>query len=112
MNRLFDKKSKESLKSSQRHTSLGIPTSTAAGPLGFRADLDIGPKGEQSRSYHDLEADGPDPTVEDEKDTRTSRIVFQENKSEGQGLAATEFSTPGAVVGSTEDGNDPASECS
>jgi len=46
MNHKFDKKSKKSFKSSQRHISLGIPTNIAAGPLGFRAELDIGPKGE------------------------------------------------------------------
>ena len=57
MNRLFDKKSKKSLKSSQRHVSLGILTNIAVGPLGFQAELDIDPKGEQNHSYHDLEAD-------------------------------------------------------
>ena len=57
MNRLFDRRPKKSLKSSQRHVSLGIPTNIAAGPLGFQAELDIDPKGEQNHSYHDLEAD-------------------------------------------------------
>ena len=33
---------------------MGIPTNIAVGPLGFRADLDIGPKGERNRSYRDL----------------------------------------------------------
>jgi len=55
MNHKFDKKSKKSFKSSQRHISLGIPTNIAAGPLGFRAELDIGPKGESSH-YHTAEA--------------------------------------------------------
>jgi len=50
MDRLFNKKSKKSLKSSPRHISLGIPTNTAIGPLGFRVELDIGPKGERGPS--------------------------------------------------------------
>ena len=63
MNHLFDKKSKKSLKSSQRHISLGIPTNVAVGPLGFRAELDVGPKGEQRHSrYQDLEVARPDLT--------------------------------------------------
>ena len=48
MNYLLNKKSKKSLKYSQRDIFLGIPTNIAAGPLGFRAELDIGPNGEQS----------------------------------------------------------------
>ena len=112
MNRLFDKKSKDSRKPSQRLLSLGIPTNVAIGPLGFRAELDIGPKGEPSRPYRDLEADGPDPTVvPDEKDTIASRIVFQESKNEDQGLPATEISMSVAVVGGTEHENDAAGEC-
>jgi len=46
MDRFFDKKSKKLLKSARGHISLGIPTNVIAGPLGFRAELDIGPKGE------------------------------------------------------------------
>ena len=111
MNRLFDKRSKDSRKSSQRLVSLGIPTNVAIGPLGFRAELDIDPKGERC-PYRDLEVDGPDPTtVLDEKDTRASRIVFQENKSEDRGLPATEVPTLVAVAGGTEHGNDVAGEC-
>jgi len=49
MNYTFNKKSKKLLKSSRRHISLGIPTNIAIGPLGFRAELDIGSKGESSR---------------------------------------------------------------
>ena len=51
MNNLFNKKSKKSLKYSQRDIFLGIPTNIAAGPLGFRAELDVSPKGEKSRSF-------------------------------------------------------------
>jgi hypothetical protein len=45
MDRLFDKKIKKLSKPSQRHIALGIPTNIAVGPLGFRAELDIGPQG-------------------------------------------------------------------
>ena len=47
MDRLFEKKSKKLPQSALRHISLGIPTNVVAGPLGFRAELDIGPKGER-----------------------------------------------------------------
>jgi len=47
MARPFGKRSKKSLKPSP-HIFLGIPTNIAAGPLGFRAELDVGPKGENS----------------------------------------------------------------
>jgi len=43
----FSKKSKKSPKPSLKHIALGIPTNTIVGPLGFRTDLDIGPKGEK-----------------------------------------------------------------
>ena len=113
MDRLFNKKSKKLLKPSQRHASLGIPTNIAAGPLGFRAELDIDPKGEQVRSYHGL-ADRPDSAVmmPDENDTRASRIVLcHDNKSEDHGPPSTpELSTTGTVVGGDEYRNDPTSE--
>lgn len=57
MNNLFDKKAKKSSKYSQRALFLGIPTNIAAGPLGFRAELDAGPKGEQNRPHQDFEVD-------------------------------------------------------
>ena len=46
----------------------------------------------------------------DDKDPRTSRIVFQDNKSEDQGLPAPGTSIPGIVDG-TGHRNDPTSEC-
>lgn len=108
MDRLFDKKSKKLPKSALRHTSLGIPTNVITGPLGFRAELDIGPKSEWYRSYRDLEADGPDLTmVSDEKNARASRIVFHGGKSDHQ-----ENLTPGTVVSGDGHGNGPTSECS
>lgn len=110
MDRLFDKKSKKSRKTAKRHISLGIPTNIAAGPLGFRAELDIEPKGE-SRSYRDLE-NQPDSTVTpDKNDTRASRIVFQDKKREDQGHSAPGTSAAGAVVCGGEHGDDPTSEC-
>jgi len=51
---MFHRKTKKSHRSSQRHLSLGVPANVAVGPLGFRADLDIGPKGEQNRAYRDF----------------------------------------------------------
>lgn len=59
MSNTLDKKPKKSLKPSQRHISLGIPTNIAVGPLGFQAELDIGPEGEQSHSHDDPEPDYP-----------------------------------------------------
>ena len=111
MNHLFDKKSKKSLKYSQRDIFLGIPTSIAAGPLGFRAELDIGPNGEQNRSYQDLEVDWTDSIVAlDENSSKGSRIVFQGKTSEDQEFSAQETSTPDAVVGDTDHGHGTSSE--
>ena len=110
MNHLLDKKPKKSLKSSQRDVSLGIPTNIAVGPLGFRAELDIDPKGEQNHSYYDLEADGPALTATlDDKDPRASRIVFHD-KNEDQGSAVTDVLATGSVVNSNEQGGDPTGE--
>ena len=111
MDRLFDKKSKKSSKLSRNHIFLGIPTNIAAGPLGFRAELGADPKGEQRRSCHDFEADGPDLTVAlDEKTLGSSRIVFHDNKSRDQVLPAPETSTPADETDGTEDENDPIGE--
>jgi len=43
----FNKKPGESPKPSPKHISLGILTNTIVSPVGFRTDLDIGPKGER-----------------------------------------------------------------
>ena len=111
MNCLFDKKSKKSLKSSQRHVSLGIPTNIAVGPLGFRAELDVDSEGQQSRSCHDLEVDGPDLiAILDENDAKASRIVFHDKKGGDQGSAITDVLAAGSVVKSNEQGGDPTSK--
>ena len=111
MDRPSGKRSKKSLKPFQ-HIFLGIPTNVAAGPLGFRAELDIGPKGEKSRPHHDSETDRPDPTgTPDEKDTRASRIVFCDKEREDQGAPVEETSTCNMVIGDDEQGNGLPSEC-
>jgi len=108
---MFDKKSKKSPKKPpQQHISLGIiPSNIAVGPFGFRAEQAVDTESEQSRSHRDLGADGPDSTVMLDKDTRALRIVSQESKNKDQRLV-TEVSTPDAVVGGTEQGDDPTSE--
>ena len=49
MKRLLGKKAN---KPPQQNLVLGIPINTVVGPLGFRAELDIDPKGD---SHQDLE---------------------------------------------------------
>ena len=101
------KEPKKSPKPPQRHISLGIiPSNIAVGPFGFRAELAAAAKSE----YSFRSVDSPDSTMLLDKDTRALRIVSQENESEDQGPAVTEVSTPGPVVGGTEQGNDPTSE--
>ena len=45
------KKSKKSLRPPANHFLFGIPANIAAGPLGFRAELDVDPKGERTCSH-------------------------------------------------------------
>jgi len=113
MHRLFNKKSKKSLKPSRGHISLGIPANTAVGPLGFRTELDFGPKGERGLSYRDLEADRSDSSTvtPDEGDSRTSWIVLHDKKSENRGLNPAETSATGAVVGGDDHGIGHTGEC-
>ena len=112
MDRLLGKKSKKSPKYSQRDIFPGVLTNTAVGPLGFRTQLDIAPKGEQNRSYQDLDADWTDSTVAlDEESSGSSRIVFQGKTEKGQKPPAPKTSTSGAVdVGDTGHGHSPSSE--
>ena len=111
---MFGKKFKKLPKPFRKHIVLGIPTNIAAGPLGFRAELDTDPIGNQNHSDHDLAADAPDSSIAmlGENSPGPSRIVFH-NKSEDQGLHAPETSTPSdAIDHSTEHSNVPASEYS
>lgn len=111
MDRLFGKRFKKSPKPPQ-HVFSGTPTNIAAGPLGFRAELDIEPEGEKSRPHHDLGTDRPDPTgTLDEKDLKASRIVFCEKERGDQGAPVQGASTSGAVIGGHEQGNGLPSEC-
>jgi len=108
-----DKESKKSPKPPHRHISLGmVPSGIAVGPLGFRVEPAATAKSEQDRSRRGFAVDDPDSTMAlGKKDTRVLRIVSREKKGEYQGLVVAEVSTPDAVVGGTEQGNDPASEC-
>ncbi|KAF9644524.1 hypothetical protein BDM02DRAFT_936188 [Thelephora ganbajun] len=90
MNHLFDKKPKKSPKPSQKRNFLGIPTNVGADPLGFQAELDIGP--------------------DDERRNKRSRIAFQDNSGEDKKLSAPEVSTSGVAVGGTEHRNYPTRE--
>ena len=112
MDRLLGKKSKKPQKYSQRDIFPGILTNTAVGPLGFRTQLDIAPKGEQNRSHQNLDIDWTDPTVApDEESGGVSRIVFQ-GKTDGiQEPPAPETPIPGAVdIDDTDHGHDQSSE--
>ena len=51
MKRLFGKKDKKSLKPPQQNIAFVIPANIAAGPLGFRAELDINSTGD---SHQDM----------------------------------------------------------
>ena len=111
---MVGKESKKLPNPFRKHIVLGIPTNIAAGPLGFRAELDTDPIGNRNRSDHDSAADLSDSSIAmlDENNPGPSRIIFH-NKSEGQDLHAPENSTSGGVVdGGTEHRSDPASECS
>jgi len=113
MDRLLGKKSKKPPKYSQRDIFPGILTNTAAGPLGFRVELDIAPGGERNRSHRDPDPDWTDSTMApDEENGGGPRIVFQGKTREGQEPPAPETSTSGAVdVGDTDHEHGPSSEC-
>ncbi|KAF9787448.1 hypothetical protein BJ322DRAFT_1218157 [Thelephora terrestris] len=76
------KKSNKPLKTSTSHLLLGISANIAAGPLGFRAELDLNPA--------------------DEKNPTASRIVFCERQSEAEGPPAPGTSYPVVAIGDTE----------
>jgi hypothetical protein len=53
----MNRKSKNLSRPSQQHLPFGVPANIVVGPLGFRAELDIGPKGDQPCFNYDSEAD-------------------------------------------------------
>ncbi|KAF9646344.1 hypothetical protein BDM02DRAFT_3188897 [Thelephora ganbajun] len=111
MKRLSGKKPKKSSKPSPKYIFPGIPANNPAGPLGFQAELGIGPDGEQIHSYHDPEVDWHDLMVAlDERSNGGSRIASQDNNGEDKELPALEASTSGIVDRSTEHGSDPTGE--
>ena len=83
---MFSRKSKKSLKSPPKNLLFGIPVNIAAGPLGFRAELDVESEGGRICSYRDSRQDRPDSTlILDENNPRSSRIVFCEKESGTEG---------------------------
>jgi len=106
MDRPSSKRSKKSLKPSQ-HIFLGISTNIAAGPLGFRAELDIEPKGEKGCPHHGFKTDRSDPTgTLDDKGPGASQIVFCDKERDNQRVPVQAASTSGAVIGGGKQGND------
>ena len=104
---MSNNKSKKPLRALAKHLLFGIPTNIAAGPLGFRAELD---KGERSCIHRLLRADRADPTViSDEKNPGPSRIVFHKDESEVQGSPMSRTSTAAAILDS-EPRNRPTGE--
>ena len=86
------KKSKKPFKFLTPH-ALGVPTNIGVGPLGFRAALEVDPRGERNRSYHHG-LDQPDLTaILDGSDPGPSRIEFCERKGEAQESRAPDTST-------------------
>ena len=93
---MSDKKSKKPVKTLAKNLLLGIPTNIAAGPLGFRAELDIDPKGKQRYFQSQLRA-GP-TVVPDKKSPGPSRIVFHKKEVETEGLLGVPETSTYAVV--------------
>ena len=103
------KKSKKPPRPLAKHLLFGIPANIAAGPLGFRAELDVNPQGEWTCSHCCLRADRTDPTaISDEKNPNPSRIVFRRRESEPQGSPVPGTSTAVDI----EPGDHPTSEYS
>ena len=107
-------KFKRSPKPDPKHISLEIPTDTIAGPLGFRTDLDIGPRVRRLSLGSSLLGAGRSHSIValDENDTRASRVIFQNKGGKDQGLPAPGIPTTGMIAGGDEHGNGSTSECS
>ena len=92
---MFGRKSKKTLKSTPKNLLFGIPANIAAGPLGFRAELDVESEGGWICSYRYSRQDRPDSTlILDENNPRPSRIAFGEKQSgvEGHSVPGTQAS--------------------
>ena len=57
MNRLFNNKRKKNPEASQLDTFTVIPTSILTGPVSYQEEWNLGPEGNQSRSYQDPAVD-------------------------------------------------------
>lgn len=109
---MFGRKSKKSLKSPPKDLLFGIPANIAAGPLGFRAELDVDSEG-GIRSYHDSRQDRPDSTlILDENNPRPSRIAFCEKESGAEGPSVSSAPTPCVAVDDVVPGEPPTGKWS
>ena len=104
---MSSKKSKKPLKPLAKHLLFGIPANIAAGPLGFRAELD---KGEPNFPHRGLKANQSDSAaILDEENPGPSRIVFHKSESGFQGPPAPGSSTA-VVIPDVEQSNRPTSK--
>ena len=104
---------KRSKKSSKPPTNLlwGITTNIAVGPLGFRAEVDINPKGEKLILPRAGSAGRADSTsILDESNHEPSRIVPCKRESGVQGPPVPGTSNS-VTVGDIGPGDHPTSEC-
>ena len=112
MNRLFNKR-KKSPGPSHSGTFTRIPTNVPAGPASCQADSNIGPEGGQTQSF--MSGSGGRSTdivvALDERSSEGSRIVSWDRMDEDQELLASGAWTSGVVIGGTEHGYNPTSEC-
>ena len=99
---MFGRKSKKPLKSTPKNLLFGIPANIAAGPLGFRAELDVESEGGWICSYHDWRQDRRDSTlILDGNNPRPSWITFGEKQSgaEGPSVPGTQATVDDVVSG-------------
>ena len=109
MNRLFKNKRKKSPEPSLQGISPGVPTNATAGPANYQAQSSTGPEGGQILFSF---LGRPDLTTALDKGSGGgSQIAFQDRMEEDQKLHASGARTSGVVVGTSEYGNNPTSEC-
>lgn len=84
-------------------------TNIAVGPLGFRAAVDVNPKGERNRFYLAENACRADSTSTlDENNPEPSRIVPRESGAQGPPVPGTSHSV---AIRDIEVGDVPTGEC-